>query len=199
MKRFCLLILLFVVLASPGLKAQSVKVDYDVKTDFKKFKTYAFLAPGDSVLNRYRKDKLYGGTIVYAVNLEMKSRGLVMDTLKPDAIIMFYTSVHEITTYSESATVSVGVGIGVPGYYHGYPGYHSAYYMGASVPVAGGEITATQEGEGALKYVMFDTHTGKLAWSGMLEKTFELTEDVEKIVLDATVKIFKKFPIKKVH
>jgi hypothetical protein len=199
MKRFSILVLLFVLLVSTALMAQSVKVDYDTKTDFKKFKTYAFLAPGDSVLNRYRKDKLYGGTIVYAVNQEMKSRGLVMDTLKPDAIFMFYTSVHEITTYSQSATVSVGVGVGVPGYYYGYPGYGSGYYVGASVPVAGGEITATLEGEGALKYVMFDTHTGKLAWSGMLEKTFELTEDVEKIVLDATVKIFKKFPLKKVN
>src|SRR5688572_29590469 len=145
------------------LQAQSVVSDQNTSTDFKKFKTYAFLAPGDSVLNRYRKDKLYGGTIVYAVTKELKSRGLVMDTLKPDAIFMFYTSVHEITTYSESATVSVGVGIGVPGYYYGYPGYGSGYYVGASVPVAGGEITATLEGEGALKYVMFDTHTGKLA------------------------------------
>ena len=170
--------------------AQPVKVDYDTKTDFKKFKTYAFLAPGDSVLNRYRKDKLYGGTIVYAANHELKSRGLAMDTLKPDAVFMFYTTVEEITTYSQSATLSVGVGI---------HGYYPGYYVGASVPVAGGKITANVEEDGALKYVMFDTHTGKLAWSGMLEKTFELTEDVEKIVLDATVKIFKKFPLKKVN
>jgi hypothetical protein len=196
MKGFSLLVFLFVFLVSPTLKAQAVKVDYDTQIDFKKFKTYAFLAPGDSVLNRYRKDKLYGGTIVYAVNQELKSRGLVMDTLKPDAIFMFYTSVDEITTYSESATLSVGVGIRAPGY---YPGYHSGYYLAASTPVAGGKITATVEGEGALKYVMYDTHTGKLAWSGMLEKTFELSDDVEKIVLDATVKIFKKFPMKKVR
>jgi hypothetical protein len=196
MKRFSLLVLFFILLGSPSAKAQSVKVDYDTKTDFNKFKTYAFLAPGDSVLNRYRKDKLYSGTIVYAVNQELKTRGLVMDTLKPDAIFMFYTSMEEITTYSQSATLSVGVGIRAPGY---YPGYHSGYYLAASAPVAGGQITTTTEQEGALKYVMFDTHTGKLAWSGMLEKTFKLSDDVEKIVLDATVKIFKKFPMKKVR
>ena len=198
MKGFSLLVFLIVLLVSPTLKAQAVKVDYDTKTDFNKFKTYAFLAPGDSVLNRYRKDKLYSGTIVYAVNQELKTRGLVMDTLKPDAIFMFYTSMEEITTYSQSATLSVGVGVRAPGYYPGYyPGYHSGYYLAASAPVAGGQITTTVEQEGALKYVMFDTHTGKLAWSGMLEKTFKLSDDVEKIVLDATAKIFKKFPMKK--
>jgi hypothetical protein len=50
-----------------------------------------------------------------------------------------------------------------------------------------------------LKYVMYDTKTTNLVWSGMLEKTFKLSDDVEKIVLDATVKIFKKFPMKKVR
>ncbi|HEX6890582.1 MAG TPA: DUF4136 domain-containing protein [Chryseolinea sp.] len=196
MKRFNLLLLL--LLASATLNAQSVKVDYNTKTDFKKFKTYAFLAPGDSVLNRYRKDKLYTGTIMYAVNQELKSRGLVMDTLKPDAIFMFYTSMQEITTYSESATLSVGVAVSGPGYYG--PGYYGPrYYVGASVPVAGGKITATVEEDGALKYVMYDTQSTNLVWSGMLEKTFKLSDDVEKIVLDATVKIFKKFPLKKVH
>jgi hypothetical protein len=196
MQRLNLLVLLIVLLASTTLTAQSVKVDYDTKTDFKKFKTYAFLAPGDSVLNRYRKDKLYTGTIMYAVNQELKSRGLVMDTLKPDAIFMFYTSMQEITTYSESATLSVGVAVSGPAYYGaGY--YGPRYYVGASVPVAGGKITTTVEEDGALKYVMYDTQSTNLVWSGMLEKTFKLSDDVEKIVLDATVKIFKKFPVKK--
>jgi hypothetical protein len=196
MQRLKLLVLLIVLLASTTLTAQSVKVDYDTKTDFKKFKTYAFLAPGDSVLNRYRKDKLYTGTIMYAVNQELKSRGLVMDTLKPDAIFMFYTSMQEITTYSESATLSVGVAVSGPAYYGaGY--YGPRYYVGASVPVAGGKITTTVEEDGALKYVMYDTQSTNLVWSGMLEKTFKLSDDVEKIVLDATVKIFKKFPVKK--
>jgi hypothetical protein len=188
MKGFSLLVNLFVLLVSTTLEAQTVKVDYDTHVDFKKFKTYAFLAPGDSVLNRYRDDKLYGGTIMYAVNQELKSRGLVMDTLKPDAIFMFYTSMEEITTYSQSATLSVGVGVYGPG-----------YYVGGSAPVAGGKITATTQEDGALKYVMYDTQTTNLVWSGMLEKTFKLSDDVEKIVLDATVKIFKKFPLKKVH
>ena len=94
--------------------AQSVVSDQNTSTDFKKFKTYAWLAPGDSVLNRYRSDKLYSGYIVHSANKELASRGLKVDTLKPDAIFLFYTTVEEITTYSQSATLSMGVGVAGP-------------------------------------------------------------------------------------
>jgi hypothetical protein len=73
-------IFLLLILSVP-LYAQSVKTDYDTQTDFKKFKTYAWLAPGDSVLNRERIDKLYGGTITYVANQELKNRGLKQDTV----------------------------------------------------------------------------------------------------------------------
>ena len=43
---------------------------------------------------------------------------------------------------------------------------------------------------------MYDTETRKLVWSGTVEKTFKLTDDVEKIIADYTVKIFKKYPVK---
>jgi Domain of unknown function (DUF4136) len=172
-------------LTLPGW-AQKINVDYDSKTDFTKFKTYAWLAPGDSVLNRYRSEKLYAGTITYAANNELKSRGLKMDTLKPDAIFVFNTQVHEITKYSQSPTLSVGVGVAGPG-----------YYVGGSVPVAGGEITATTEEDGILSYDMYDTRTGKLVWTASTEKTFKMSDDIQKLLVDATANIFKKLPIKK--
>ncbi|MDZ7648140.1 MAG: DUF4136 domain-containing protein [Cytophagales bacterium] len=168
------------------LCAQSVKTDYDTQTDFKKFKTYAWLAPGDSVLNRERLDKVYGGTITYVANQELKSRGLKQDTLSPDAIFVFYTSVEEIIKYSQSPTLSVGVGVAGPG-----------YYVGGSAPVAGGKITATSMEDGTLKYSMYDTQTKKLVWSGSVEKTFSMADDIEKILADYTMRIFKKLPIKK--
>jgi hypothetical protein len=171
---------------SLSLRAQSIKSDYDTKTDFKKFKTYAWLAPGDSVLNRYRKDKLYSGSITYAANNELMSRGMKMDTLRPDAVFLFFTSVEEITTYSQTPTLSLGVGVAGPG-----------YYVAGSAPVAGGKITATTEGDGVLKYAMYDTETRKLVWSGMANKTFKFTDDVQQLVMDYTAKIFKKYPVKK--
>jgi hypothetical protein len=178
-------IFLLLILSVP-LYAQSVKTDYDTQTDFKKFKTYAWLAPGDSVLNRERIDKVYGGTITYVANQELKNRGLKMDELQPDAIFVFYTSVEEIIKYSQSPTLSVGVGVAGPG-----------YYVGGSAPVAGGKITATSMEDGTLKYSMYDTQTKKLVWSGSVEKTFSMADDIEKILADYTTRIFKKLPIKK--
>lgn len=181
-----ILLLAFTTVLSSTLHAQKIIFDQDTKTDFKKFKTYAWLAPGDSVLNRYRRDKLFGGYIMHSANQELVSRGLKMDTLKPDAVFMFFTSVEEVTVYSQSPTLSVGVGVAGPG-----------YYVAGYAPVAGGQITESTEGAGVLKYVMFDTATGQMVWTGMVEKQFQLHDDVEKLIGDYTVKIFKKYPAKK--
>lgn len=181
-----IIIFLFCVVASPILKAQSVKSDRNTQLDFTQIKTYAWLAPGDSVLNRYRHDKLYCGAITLAANQELASRGLKMSTENPDAILMFYTGVEEITKYSQSPTLSVGVGVAGPG-----------YYVAGYAPVAGGEITATTVEDGTLKFVMYDTGTKKIIWTGMVSKQFKMSDDIEKIVMDYTVKIFKKYPLKK--
>ena len=178
--------LLFLYLPFTG-NAQKVTADFDTHNDFKKYHTYAWMAPGDSVLNRYRSEKLYCGYITYAANKEITSRGLKMDTLKPDVIFVFNTSVEEMTRYSESPTLSVGVGVAGPG-----------YYAGGSVPVAGGKITATTEEDGILSFDMYDTQTRKLVWTARAGKTFLLSEDIEKIIADVTEDIFKKLPIKKI-
>ncbi len=179
-------ILLISLLFSITIQAQSITSDYNTQLDFKKFKTFAWLAPGDSVLNRYRHDKLYSGAITLAANQELSARGLTMDTSNPDAIFMFYTGIEEITQYSQSPTLSIGVGVAGPG-----------YYVAGSAPVAGGKITATTVEDGTLKFVMYDTESKKMVWSGMANKQFKMSDDIEKLVMDYTVKIFKKYPLKK--
>jgi hypothetical protein len=186
MKTFFVLGAVIVLINITRLSHAQVAYDQNSGTDFKKFKTYAWLAPGDSVLNRYRRDKLYGGSITYAANQELTSRGLKLDSLNPDAIFVFYTTREEITTYSQTPQLSVGIGVAGPG-----------YYVGGMAPVAGGDIIATTKQEGELKYAMYDTETKKLVWTGQATKTFKLTEDVHKLVVDYTAKIFKKFPVKK--
>jgi hypothetical protein len=80
----------------------------------------------------------------------------------------------------------VGVGVAGPG-----------YYVGGYAPVAGGNITASTVEDGSLKFAMYDTETKKQVWTGMATKQFKMTEDVVKIINDYTVKIFKKYPVKK--
>lgn len=178
--------LLAVLFTSGKTVAQSVKTDYDTRLDFDRFTTYAWLAPDDSVLNRYRKDKIFGGFITYRADTELKALGFRQDTLRPQAIFMFFTSVEEITRYSQSPTLSVGVGVGGPG-----------YYVSAAGPVPGGKITASTEENGMLKYMMYDASSGKIVWSGLVNKTFKPTDDIEDLIADYTAKIFKKFPRKR--
>ncbi|HEY5826421.1 MAG TPA: DUF4136 domain-containing protein [Cyclobacteriaceae bacterium] len=166
--------------------AQKITSDYDTKTNFVKYKTYAWLAPGDSVLNRYRSEKVYGGYITYLANLELKGRGMKIDTLMPDAIFVFDTHVQQITKYSQGATLSLGVAVAGPG-----------YYAGGSAPVAGGKITASTVEDGTLQYTMYDAQTAQLIWSAHLTKSFKMADDIEKILKEGTEKIFKKFPVKK--
>lgn len=181
-----ILLLIFSLLSIVSLLAQKVTTDYDTSVDFKKFKTYAWLAPGDSVLNRPRADKPFGGYIMYYANQELKSRGMKMDTLQPDAIFMFFTSVEEFTQYSQSPTLSIGVGVGGPGYY--------AY---GAAPVAGGKITATTSEDGILKYVMHNAGTGKVIWTATIEKEFNTSTDIIEMLSEVIPRIFKKYPVKK--
>ena len=178
--------LIFILGFSITGSAQKVTADYDTKTDFSKYKTYAWLAPGDSVLNRYRNDKLYCGYITFAANKELTDKGLKSDAVRPDVIFIFNTRVEEMTRYSQSPTLSIGVGVAGPG-----------YYAAGYAPVAGGKITATTEEEGVLSYDMYDAQTGKLVWTASADKTFKMSDDLEKIISDVTGKIFKKLPIKK--
>jgi len=173
-------------LLSYSSNAQSVFSDHDTKADFKKYKTYAWMAPGDTVLNGKRKDKLYAGYIMYAANLELKNKGMKIDTIQPDAIFIFSTTVEEKIEYSQSPTLSVGVGVAGPG-----------YYVASSAPIAGGEITEKQMEEGVLSYNMYDAKTHALIWNGGVEKRFSASmDDVEALIGEYTKKIFKKLPIK---
>src|SRR6185369_17439677 len=98
-------VLFFISLLSfsmPGLA--QVFSDYDGKVDFNKYKTFAWIAPGDSILNRHRPDKLFGGFIMNAANQELKSKGMAIDTVQPAAIFIFHTKVQEKTKYTQSAT-----------------------------------------------------------------------------------------------
>jgi len=189
----CLLLFIVGFMFFIPASAQKVQSDFNTNTDFSKFKTYAWLAPGDSVLNRADPRKLFGGYIEKDANHELQTRGMKLVKEQPDAIFIFYTSVEEITKYSQSPTLSVGVAVGV-----GYPGYYGpAYYAGGSVPVAGGKVTSTTEEDGTLGYSMYDAKTGKLVWNASVDKTFKLSDDIAKIIEDYTIKIFKKYPVKK--
>jgi hypothetical protein len=159
--------------------------DHDTKVDLQRYKTYAWIAPGDTVLNARRKDKLFGGYIVRVSDEELSKKGMTVNTSHPDAVFMFETQIEERVEYSQSPTLSVGVGYGGPG-----------YYVGGSVPVAGGEVTSTQVQDGTLTFTMYDTKSGDVLWTGGTSETITNSVDVEKVIKKAVKQIFFRFPIR---
>ena len=188
-KKPCILRVIFSILfplISIAGNAQEVTMDYDSRVDFQMFKTYAWIAPGDSVLNRYRSDKVFSGSITYAANKELMIRGMKIDSVRPDAVFVFDTMVKDFTVYTQGATLSVGVAVAGPG-----------YYVGGSAPVAGGKITESTEQGGTLLYAMYEASNRKLVCTGRVQTKFKMSDDIQKLISNYTVKIFKKFPVKK--
>jgi hypothetical protein len=159
--------------------------------DLKAYTTYAWIVPGDTTLGHLRDDKLYAGLIQNVADTELKAKGMVVDTQSPQAVFMFDTRLEDHVRYSQSPTVSVGFGVGSPGYYGG-PGY----YMGGTVPVAGGEVTANYYKQGTLLISMYDLKTQKELWRGWAKKELDYTTDMDYTIRKAIHDIFVYLPIK---
>src|SRR5882672_10353058 len=80
----------FMLLAAVTVAQAQVFADYDGHADFKSYKTYAWIAPGDSVLNRQTPEKLFGGFIMYTANQELKNKGMEVDTIRPSVVFVFH-------------------------------------------------------------------------------------------------------------
>ncbi len=199
--------------------------NYNKKTDFSTYKTFAWIAPYDTVINMHRKDKPYGNYIVKVCDQELFKKGMVLDTVNPDVVFMFDTRLDETIEYNESPTTSVGVAVYAPAYYgqnyyggpafdpngynpgqsvstNQYPanaaGYWGGYYYGTgvSVPVAGGKVTAHHVETGAFIINMYDSKTRKYLWGGGAnDDKMDITTDIPLLIQDAVVQIFKKLPI----
>ena len=89
----------------------------------KGYKSYAWVAPGDSRLNPQRKDKVYGKLIVQSADSELQKKGMSVDVNTPDALFLFETKVEEVAETSQAPVADNGVGYGYgyagPGYYVG--------------------------------------------------------------------------------
>jgi hypothetical protein len=159
--------------------------------DLKAYKSYAWMVPGDTVLGHRRDDKLYGGSIQYLADAELKAKGMTVDTHNPDAVFMFDTRLEDHVRYSQSPSVSVGVAVASPAYYGG-PGY----YVGGVVPVAGGEVTASYYKQGTLIIEMYDLKTHKLLWRGWASTDIDYATDMDYTLRKAIKDIFVYLPIK---
>jgi len=228
MKKILLLMLVVAtILLTSYITKLKIFSNYDKHTDFSKYKTFAWIAPYDTVISMHRKDKPYGNYIIKTCDAELIKKGMVLDTVNPDVVFMFDTRLNEKIEYKESPTTTVGISVYAPSYYghnyyggpaydpngynmgqktptNGYPtnatGYYGGYYYGAgvSVPISGGKVTEHRVEEGALIVNMYDTKTRRYIWgAGANDKDMSISTDIPTVINAAVVGIFKQLPINK--
>ena len=166
--------------------------EYSKSIDFQKYKTYAWIPSASTDIQNLSTERMFGKMVTSISNEELKKKGMVLDTEKPDVVIRFSMGIKSQMQYSQSPTLSVGVGVGYGGYGYGMPGY----YAGAMVPVAGGNITESRADEATLVIEMFETSTGYILWTGGARKTVDNNADSEKTMRLALYSIFDRLPVK---
>ena len=185
-----LLSLILLASCSGSLKVSSYKKP---ETNFSSYKTYAWIAPGDSTLNSRRDDKVYAGFIQHSANDELKKKGMILDNKNPDVIFIFDTKIDEREELRRTPAVSGSGYGGYAGYTYGYSG--PGYYLGDSAPIYGGGLASISVEEGTLMYSMYN-RKGDLLWRGSGVKTLTAKTNIEKTIKGATRSIFSKLPIK---
>jgi hypothetical protein len=165
-------------------KIQTFSEKYN-KTNLKNYKTYAWIDPSTYDMKGPRPKKMFGDFILQKANFELQKKGMVIDTLNPDAVFAFETMVEQKVEYTQSPSVSVGVGFAGPG-----------YYVGGSAPIAGGQVIANTYDEGSLIVNMYDTRTKNLIWRGGAVSPITLSTNMEETIQTALHYIFMRLPIK---
>lgn len=187
MKTFvsCFALLIVLLIAScGGVKTFSTEAK---DANLKKYKTYAWVRPGDPDSEYRKDDKIYSGLILELANEELKKKGFVLDTLQPEAVFAFDTRVSEQVDYSVGAPPTAGVDFGYTGY-----GYYGGYY--APVPVSG-SIRREEFEEGMLYIDMFDAKTKVPLWGGWAKAKLTAKSDVEADVRAAVKHIFMRLRV----
>ncbi len=175
---------LFLSLHSCGTIMQTYS--YKAKgVDLDNYKTYAWVNLEHFVDENKEGEKRYARYILDLANEELLKKGFKLDTENPDAVFQFDTKIENRVKYSQSPSVSVGVGFGGPG-----------YYVGGAVPVSGGQITQSSYEEGVLAVEMFEPKTGKLLWRGWAQEEISFETDIESDLKMAVRNIFMKLPVK---
>ena len=180
--------LVLMVLALCTLAAcMTYKVTYTVPkgTDFKKYKTYAFMADDPAMASRPNRAYVTQ-RIVYYCDQELKKRGWTIDLQNPDVAIRYVTySQNKVELQYNPPPASVSVGFGGPG-----------YYMGYSQPVGPATITQYQYTEGTLNLEMFDTKTNASLWNAWTSGVLNDPNDIDDVLKGAIKEMFYTLPVK---
>jgi len=164
------LVLLFLVASCSSVRVSS---DYDTKTDFSKFKTFAFYKKG---IDKVEISDLDKRRILKALESEMLAKGFTKSE-NPDLLVNIFTkSRQKVDIYNN---------------YHMYYGWHPWYYG----PNFGMHVSKYTEG--TLFVDLIDASKKELAWQGIGSGALTTSGNIEKKeerIKNFVAEIMTKYP-----
>jgi hypothetical protein len=153
--------------------------------DLDQYRSYAWATPQKPDDNTPVDTRMFAPLIYREATAELAKKGMALDTIQPDAVFIFHSSVQEMVKYSKA-----------PGtiYSHYFEG--PGYYPGFGPPVPAGDVLPESYEQGLLGFEMYDTKTRNLVWQGWAEKTLTAKSDVPAVVTRAVNAIFSRLPIR---
>jgi hypothetical protein len=167
-----------VITLSGLLAAQKVKIEYDKKNDFNRFKTYSWAKRDDEYLRPF-----IAAVVIGATDQSLQKKGLRKVDEGGDLVVSGYGALD--------TDMSV---IGRPDIYVFPPVYAGAWW-GAPMYLPG-TSTATVLKKGTLMMDLADPHTKTLQWRGIATANFDSTkkEQAFQTLEKAIAKMFKEYP-----
>ncbi len=153
--------------------------------DLDEYKSYAWINLDQFVDANKEGEQRYARYILDLANEELVKKGFQLDINNPDAVFRFSTQIENKVKYNQSPSMSVGIGFGGPG-----------YYVGGSVPVAGGQVREYNYEEGVLSIEIVEPKTGRVLWRGWAQEEVSFETDLESDLRMAVRNIFMKLPVK---
>ncbi|HHC78523.1 MAG TPA: DUF4136 domain-containing protein [Flavobacteriia bacterium] len=158
------LVLLFIATSCVSVRVSS---DYDEKTDFNQYKTFAFYKKGIDKVDISDLDKR---RILRAIEANLLAKGFTKSE-NPDLLVNIFTKSREkINVYNDN-------------YYGWYPFYYGGYAHYGLGPYGfgyGAYNNVTRSTEGTLFIDLIDANKKELAWQGMGTGALITSKDVAK-------------------
>jgi hypothetical protein len=176
--------LLFLILATLTLSsaalAQKVKVEYDKKNQFNRFKTYYWGRKNDEYLR-----PLLAAVVIGATDHNLQALGLKKVESAGDLVIEAYGSLD----------TEMNV-VGTPDLYYFPPIYGGPWWGQPTVFYVPGTSTATILKQGTLVIDLADPQTKTLQWRGIASAKLDSTQKEKslQVIEKSVAKMFKDYP-----
>jgi hypothetical protein len=198
-KKYLIVIAVFLLLVACFSPTNNLYQSEKTKgVDFKKYKTYAWLATKDTAYTKMASRKTVEGALASAVILQLSKRGMQLDTLNPDCLFTYDLVLNKTyqvgqeppPVYAPQSNPGT-----LPGQYNMYyyvPSYDYNYNPG----MYGGSMKVTTFRDGTLVIDMIDRKDNKIVWRSSAQGKVRENDSkgVRPTINEIVPIMFKSFP-----